>query len=201
MLSLRSSLCDTMSIFTVGTGIRCSLRFAQLSQVEEMSGGYCQHLDSARYLAFWYSLLPAPPSEFTLFHDQTVCHRCALPTPFSTPHHRFPAMVFLLDLPRRAVLAIFLGPPLPFIPLALNPLTSPELRASPDLECRFLPPNPNLASFLARLWFGVLLPWSGRPRLPGLLSSLSTPTSKRSASLVSRSPPFSARSVWYGQPC
>lgn len=134
--------------------------------------------------------------EFTLCHDQTVSPlRPGSHKPIFTAHHRLPATVFLLDLPKRAVFAIFLGPPLPFIPLALKPLTSPELSASPDLEYFFLPPNPNLASFLARLWFGVLLPWSGRPRLPGLLSSLSTPTSKRSASLVSRPPPFSARSV------
>lgn len=187
-----------MFIYTVGTGVRRSLWLAQLSQVEDTSGRSCQYLDIARYLAFLVLIFSQRrPVESTLcHHKQTLCHRCAATKPIlSRPHHRLPATVFLLDLPRRAVLAIFLGPPLPFIPLALNPLTSPELSASPDLEYFFLPPNPNLASFLARLWFGVLLPWSGRPRLPGLLSSLSTPTSKRSASCVSRSPPFSARSV------
>lgn len=109
----------------------------------------------------------------------------------------------LLFLPNRAV---FIGPllplggppPCPFIFLALNPARSPELIASPDLPWRFLPPKPNLASFLARLGLDERPPWkvSERERLPGLLSSVSTATSKRSASLVLRSLPFSERSVW-----
>ncbi|KUI57949.1 hypothetical protein VP1G_10963 [Cytospora mali] len=85
----------------------------------------------------------------------------------------------------------------PFILLALKPVRSPELVASPDLPCLFLPPKPNLASFFARLLLPARPPWSSRDRLPGLLSSLSTATSKRSASVVPTSPPFSARSLGY----
>lgn len=181
----------------------CRLRFAVVwksfasactseSDWEETWYPSPKSLCTAWYLVLWSFFdyfFPAPPMYFTLRRNQNhvTAQLCA--------HHRRPATVFLLALPKRAVFMIFLGPPLPFIPLALNPLTSPELSAVPDLAYFFLPPNPNLASFLARLWLGALLPWSDRPRLPGLLSSLSTPTSKRSASLVSSSPPFSARSV------
>lgn len=121
------------------------------------------------------------------------------------PPKNYYFLACLLFLPNRAV---FMGPLLPppappppgpwaFILRALKPLRSPELMASPDLPWRFLPPKPYLASFLARLGLDDRPPWkaSARERLPGFVSSLSTATSKRSASLVVRSLPFSDRSI------
>lgn len=93
------------------------------------------------------------------------------------------------------------GPPV-FMRLALKPLRSPALTASPDLACRFLPPKPNRSSLRCRFAPGAP-PDAGpsrpdealRPRLAWLLSSLSTATSKRSASVAGRSPEDSCRSV------
>lgn len=67
--------------------------------------------------------------------------------------------------------------------LTLNPLRSPELAASPDLTCFFLPPKPYFSFFFWRLWFVGPEESPGRP-LPADLgperSSLSIATSKRS---------------------
>ena len=119
-----------------------------------------------------------------------------------------PAAAFLRALPNLG--AEPFGPPpgfpvlpplLPvFIRFALKPLRSPELMASPDFMCLFLPPWPYLESFFCRLAF---LPPDSPPNerfLPAdlLPSSLSTATSKRSsASVAPRAPEEpSARSVF-----
>lgn len=73
-----------------------------------------------------------------------------------TPRHGY-LFAALLLFPSRAVLAGFLlagPPPCPFIFLALKLLRSPELTASPDLACLFLPPKPYFSFFLTRLGFG-----------------------------------------------
>lgn len=107
---------------------------------------------------------------------------------------RYLFMAFLLFLPGRCW--GFLPTP-PFMRLALNPLRSPELTASPDFAWRFFPPKPYFSFFLDRLALTPLpdRPPSRPPRLPSelvwLLISLSTPTSKRSASRVSRLEEFS----------
>lgn len=120
--------------------------------------------------------------------------------------HLFPAPAFLLALPGLGAGLNFLGlppagPP-DFIFLALNPLTSPDERASLDLAYFFLPPKPNLASFRCLLALGPPPSLPSRPRFLLLLplgpplSSLSTATSKRSsASLAPVGPPPSLRSV------
>jgi hypothetical protein len=111
---------------------------------------------------------------------------------FSLPLYREP-MAFLLALPGRDLATLLPA----FIFLGSKPLRSPELMASPDLAWRFLPPKPYFSSFLARLWPPALAPCP-RPapeRGLWLFISFSTPTSKMSASLVSRpAPPVSERS-------
>ena len=125
-------------------------------------------------------------------------------------------MAFLLLFPGLAAGLLTRPLPLPapgrnedeeaFIFLALNPLRSAVLAASPLLAWRFRPPKPNLSSFFWRLWFAL----PGRSSLPppppppppllaflsnllvwALPSSCSMETSKRSASLVDVAPPDS----------
>lgn len=115
-------------------------------------------------------------------------HSCLLLTRFRHSHlYLFPPPAFLLLFPN-----LGLAPPLPpdFIRLTLKPDRSPELTASPDLACLFLPPKPYLASFFCRLAWGapegapgLFLP-AETVRLSWALISLSTATSKRSSASV-----------------
>lgn len=125
-------------------------------------------------------------------------HDVLFPLPFHSatlhlsvmPFYLVP-MDFLRALPGRDLVTLLRLPPPAFILLASKPLRSPELLASPDLEWRFLPPKPNFSFFFARLWLVPPAAWP-RPapeRWLCLPISCSTPTSKRSASLVPRSPP------------
>lgn len=144
------------------------------------------------YLYYNYAFIPSPKSDFSL----------SLATNSSTPlfiHYRLPAPAFLRFLPRRGLTGFPPLAPPAFILRALKELRSPELTASPDLAWRFLPPKPYFSFFFWRL---------GPARSPSLprekarwalclLISLSTPTSKRSASVVPRSPDDSWRSGEY----
>lgn len=102
-------------------------------------------------------------------------------------------MAFRLALPGRDLETLLPA----FIFLGSKPLRSPELMASPDLAWRFLPPKPYFSFFLARLWLAPAPTWPRPAPARGLwpFISFSTPTSKISASLVSRpAPPVSERS-------
>ena len=162
------------------------------------------------------SLPPSPgfsSSSFRLLFPISLASPRLISLHLTSPHRRPVAAAFRRLFPSRAVLGVFLPTPSP-PKLALfmrrapgKALRSAELAASPDFACRFLPPKPYFSFFFWRFAFG----WCcSRPGLEeedrdcGLdcfcclceLSSWSTPTSNRSASVVPTSPEDSCRSVF-----